>query len=48
LHRFLVEGVRPKSVYKLPPYIVLRSNIDLFIENSIVELDDHAPPASVK
>ena len=45
LHRFLVEGVRPRSVYKLPPFIVLRSNIDLFIENSIVELDDHAPPA---
>ena len=47
LHRFIVEGVRPRSVYKLPPYIVLRSNIDLFIENSIVELDDHAPAASV-
>jgi LacI family transcriptional regulator len=47
LHRFLVEGVRPKSVYKLPPYIVLRSNIDLFVENSIVELDEHISPASV-
>jgi hypothetical protein len=45
LHRFIVEGVRPKSVYKLPPYIVLRSNIELFIENSIVELDDHPSPA---
>jgi LacI family transcriptional regulator len=45
LHRFIVEGVRPRSVYKLPPYIVLRSNIDLVVENSIVELDDHAPPA---
>ena len=47
LHRFIVEGVRPRSVYKLPPHIVLRSNIDLVIENSIVELDDHAPPALV-
>ena len=45
LHRFIVEGAHPKSVYKLPPYIVLRSNLDLFIENSIVDLDDHAPPA---
>ena len=45
LHRFIVEGVRPKSVYKLPPYIVLRSNIELFIENSIVELDDHPSSA---
>jgi LacI family transcriptional regulator len=43
LHRFIVEGVRPRSVYKLPPYIVLRSNIDLFIENSVVELDDYGP-----
>jgi len=43
LHRFIVEGIRPRSVYKLPPYIVLRSNIDLFIENSVVELDDYGP-----
>jgi hypothetical protein len=35
-------------VYKLPPFIVLRSNLDLFVENSIVELDVHAPPAWVK
>jgi hypothetical protein len=35
-------------VYKLPPFIVLRSNLDLFVENSIVELDEHAPAASVK
>jgi LacI family transcriptional regulator len=48
LHRFIVEGVRPRSVYKLPPFIVLRSNLDLFVENSIVELDEHAPPAWVK
>jgi len=48
LHRFIVEGVRPKSVYKLPPYIVLRSNIDLFIENSTVELDDQPPSAAAE
>ena len=34
MHRFIVEGVRPKPVHKLPPYIVLRSNLELFIENS--------------
>jgi LacI family transcriptional regulator len=34
LHRFIVEGARPKPVQKLPPYIVLRSNLDVFIENS--------------
>jgi LacI family transcriptional regulator len=34
MHQFIVEGVRPKPVQKLPPYIVLRSNLDVFIENS--------------
>jgi LacI family transcriptional regulator len=34
MHRFIVEGIRPKPVQKLPPYIVLRSNLELFIENS--------------
>jgi LacI family transcriptional regulator, galactose operon repressor len=34
MHRFIVEGIRPKTVQKLPPYIVLRSNLELFIENS--------------
>jgi len=34
MHRFIVEGVRPKPVQKLPPYIVLRSNLELFIESS--------------
>jgi LacI family transcriptional regulator len=34
MHRFIVEGTRPKPVRKLPPYIVLRSNLDLLIENS--------------
>ncbi len=34
MHRFIVEGIRPKPVQKLPPYIVLRSNLELFIESS--------------
>ena len=34
MHRFIVEGTRPKPVRKLPPYIVLRSNLDVLIENS--------------
>jgi LacI family transcriptional regulator, galactose operon repressor len=34
MHRFIVEGTRPKAVRKLPPYIVLRSNLDVLIENS--------------
>jgi LacI family transcriptional regulator len=42
LHRFIVEGVRPKPVQKLPPYIVLRSNLELFIENS-PEFDGLSP-----
>jgi LacI family transcriptional regulator len=43
LHRFIVEGIRPRPVYRLPPYIVLRSNIDVFIDNAVVELDGHSP-----
>jgi LacI family transcriptional regulator len=51
MHRFIVEGVRPKPVQKLPPYIVLRSNLELFIENSPefdalnLALAAEAPPA---
>jgi LacI family transcriptional regulator len=44
LHRFIVEGIRPQPVYKLPPYIVLRSNIDVFIDNAVVTLDGDRPP----
>jgi LacI family transcriptional regulator len=39
LYHFLMEGIRPRPVHKLPPHIVLRSNLDLFIENSVVELE---------
>jgi hypothetical protein len=43
-----VEGTRPKPVQKLPPYIVLRSNLDVFIENS-PEFDGMVPsPAGAK
>jgi LacI family transcriptional regulator len=42
IHRFIVEGARPRPVQKLPPYIVLRSNLDVFIENS-PEFDGMAP-----
>ena len=42
MHRFIVEGTRPRPVQKLPPYIVLRSNLDVFIENS-PEFDGMVP-----
>ena len=54
MHRFVVEGIRPKPVQKLPPYIVLRSNLDLFIENSpefdglSPSLAAQSPPATKK
>ena len=47
MHRFIVEGIRPKPVHKLPPYIVLRSNLDLFIENSL-EFDGLNPTAAAQ
>jgi LacI family transcriptional regulator len=43
LHRFIVEGIRPLPVYKLPPYIALRSNIDVFTDDAVVRLDDDSP-----
>jgi LacI family transcriptional regulator len=32
LYRFLVEGICPPVRHRLPPHIVLRSNLDLFLE----------------
>lgn len=34
LYHFLMEGVRPLPSYKLYPHIVLRSNLDLFVESA--------------
>jgi LacI family transcriptional regulator len=54
LHRFIVEGIRPKPVQKLPPYIVLRSNLDVFLESAPEydgrdpSLTAEAPPAAKK
>ncbi len=43
LYRFLMEGVRPRPAYRLAPYIILRSNIDLFLENSPGEIRGVSP-----
>jgi LacI family transcriptional regulator len=32
LYQFLVEGVCPPARHRLPPHIILRSNLDLFLE----------------
>ena len=54
MHRFIVEGARPKPVQKLPPFIVLRSNLDVFIENTPEfdglgrPLEAEKPPATKK
>jgi LacI family transcriptional regulator len=45
LHRFMVEGIRPKPVQKLPPYIVLRSNLDGFLDSSPEYDADSSPSA---
>ncbi len=44
LYHFLMEGVRPRPIHKLAPHIVLRSNLDLFVENSLIELRDRKLP----
>jgi LacI family transcriptional regulator len=39
LHRLLLERVTPRRLYKLVPHIVLRSNLELFLENAFSEAE---------
>jgi len=52
LYRFIAEGIRPKPVQKLPPYIVLRSNLDVLLAAEPApgpqKKFDDAEPAVVK
>jgi hypothetical protein len=32
LYKFLVEGTCPQVRHRLPPHIILRSNLELFLE----------------
>ena len=32
IYKFLMEGVRPPAVHRLPPHVVMRSNLNLFLE----------------
>jgi LacI family transcriptional regulator len=42
LHQFLVQGTCPALRHRLPPHIVLRSNLDLFLEMLPADRDDAA------
>jgi LacI family transcriptional regulator len=42
LHQFLVQGICPPLRHRLPPHIVLRSNLDLFLEMLPADRDDAA------
>lgn len=39
LHQFLVEGTCPPLRHRLPPHIILRSNLDLFLEMQPADLE---------
>jgi LacI family transcriptional regulator len=39
LRRFLVEGVRPPEWIRIAPHLVLRSNVDLFLDQLSQEGD---------
>src|SRR6185312_5155484 len=42
LHQFLVQGTCPPLRHRLPPHIVLRSNLDVFLEMLPADRDDAA------
>ena len=42
LHEFLVQGTCPPLRHRLPPHIVLRSNLDVFLEMLPADRDDAA------
>jgi hypothetical protein len=39
LYQFLVEGTCPPSRHRLPPHIILQSNLDLFLEMQPADLE---------
>lgn len=39
IHQFLVEGTCPPSRHRLPPHIILQSNLDLFLEMQGADLE---------
>lgn len=42
LHQFLVQGTCPAPRHRIPPHIVLRSNLDVFLEMLPADRDDAA------
>ena len=43
LYQFLLDGTRPMARVRVVPHLVMRSNLDLFLERLGVDLDA-APP----
>jgi LacI family transcriptional regulator len=43
LYQFLVQGTCPPLRHRLPPHIVLRSNLDVFLEMLPADREDAAP-----
>jgi len=39
LHQFLVEGTCPPLRQRLPPHIIMQSNLDLFLEMQPADLE---------
>jgi len=44
LYRFLVDGTVPPPRIKVVPHLVMRSNLDLFLERLPLELEGLEPP----
>lgn len=43
LYQFLANGIRPPSRLRVVPHVVMRSNLDLFLERLPVELEAGTP-----
>ena len=44
LYKFLVEGTCPQVRHRLPPHIILRSNLELFLEMLPGDLEEAVSP----
>ncbi len=47
MHQFLVEGKCPQHRIRIAPHIVMASNLDLFVEQMSVVVDEPAPTAEL-
>ena len=48
MHKFLVEGTCPPVRHRLPPHIILRSNLELFLEMLPGDFEEAVSPLDTR